>query len=222
MRFVANDPNYPQWDEKDADGSAKYKWYIREAGWHPYDANGALVYKNKVKAILVTAAQPVFDKIKAKEEEANKAKKTLTDADKKAIVDEILNGAKGEQSQVTPRQKDTYELLAKISGDHGQRAITPLEVGVEANELNHKYEDLHLPPFIPYGNLWASCYFAMTGFHAVHVLGGIIVFGIILLKGLRGKLDPNPWNTSMLELTGLYWHFVDVVWIFLFPLLYLV
>ena len=95
LLLVANDPNYPQWDEKDADGSAKYKWYIREAGPHPYDANGALVYKNKVKAILVTAAQPVFDKIKAKEEEADKAKKTLTDADKKAIVDEILNGARG-------------------------------------------------------------------------------------------------------------------------------
>jgi len=81
---------------------------------------------------------------------------------------------------------------------------------------------LHLPPYIAYGNLWASCYFAMTGFHAVHVFGGIVVFGVILLKGLRGKLQPNPWNTSMMELTGLYWHFVDVVWIFLFPLLYLV
>ena len=42
------------------------------------------------------------------------------------------------------------------------------------------------------------------------------------LHGLRGRLIKNAWNVSMLELTGLYWHFVDVVWIFLFPLLYLV
>src|SRR5262249_6580852 len=47
--------------------------------------------------------------------------------------------------------------------------------------------NLHLTYSIPYGNLWASCYFAMTGFHAIHVLGGLVVFGIYLLAAVFGK-----------------------------------
>ena len=79
---------------------------------------------------------------------------------------------------------------------------------------------IHLSYSIPYGNLWASCYFAMTGFHALHVLGGLVVFGIYLLLAFVGKFGPA--SELSIELTGLYWHFVDIVWIFLFPLLYLV
>ncbi len=86
--------------------------------------------------------------------------------------------------------------------------------------LLDKYEELHLSPFIPNGNLWSSCYFVMTGFHALHVIGGLVIFVIILILGFLGRLGPH--HSSMFELTGLYWHFVDIVWIFLFPLLYLV
>jgi cytochrome c oxidase subunit 3 len=80
--------------------------------------------------------------------------------------------------------------------------------------------DFHIRYAIPYGNLWASCYFAMTGFHALHVFGGLVVFVIILAMAAGGTLGRQ--HASMIELTGLYWHFVDIVWIFLFPLLYLV
>jgi cytochrome c oxidase subunit 3 len=80
--------------------------------------------------------------------------------------------------------------------------------------------NVHLSYSIPYGNLWASSYFAMTGFHALHVFGGLVVFGIYLIGALFGKFGPD--NELGIELTGLYWHFVDIVWIFLFPLLYLV
>jgi cytochrome c oxidase subunit 3 len=118
--------------------------------------------------------------------------------------------------------------LAKVGdGSDDQvytRPLTAAEVGDRVNHLLHEYEEkgeeLPLSPAIPFGNLWASCYFAMTGFHAIHVLGGIVVFAIILLMGLTGRLGPQ--HENMLELTGLYWHFVDIVWIFLFPLLYLV
>ena len=60
--------------------------------------------------------------------------------------------------------------------------LTPAQVGDRVNEILEKHEDdhLHLSPAISHGNMWASCYFAMTGFHALHVLGGIVVFGIIL------------------------------------------
>ncbi len=105
-----------------------------------------------------------------------------------------------------------------------RRPLNPAEVGERANEILEKAEKagvaLHLSPAIPFGNLWSSCYFAMTGFHALHVFGGLVIFVVILLMGLVGKLGPQ--HANMLELTGLYWHFVDIVWIFLFPLLYLV
>ncbi len=80
--------------------------------------------------------------------------------------------------------------------------------------------DLHLTYSIPFGNMWSSCYFAMTGFHAIHVLGGLVIFAVVLVMAYRGKFGRQ--HESMIELTGLYWHFVDIVWIFLFPLLYLV
>jgi len=88
--------------------------------------------------------------------------------------------------------------------------------------LDHKYhtEGLDLAYVMPQGNTWVSCYFIMTGFHAIHVLGGLVVFVLILVLGALGRIGTH--STSMIELTGLYWHFVDIVWIFLFPLLYLV
>ena len=78
----------------------------------------------------------------------------------------------------------------------------------------------HVSFSIPWGNLWASCYFAMTGFHALHVLGGLVAFAVMLAMAARGKFGPE--HAGFVENTGLYWHFVDIVWIFLFPLLYLV
>src|SRR5262249_17912296 len=100
-----------------------------------------------------------------------------------------------------------------------QPGIRPPELGKQVNKLIEKNE-IHLSPYIPYGNTWASFYFAMTGFHALHVLGGLVVFAIMLLMALVGKFGPQ--HEGFVELTGLYWHFVDIVWIFLFPLLYLV
>lgn len=73
------------------------------------------------------------------------------------------------------------------------------------------------PHPVLYGNLFASIYFLMTGFHAVHVIVGMILFIRPLLQG--SNLDER-W-TDWVENSGLYWHFVDLVWIFLFPLLYI-
>jgi cytochrome c oxidase subunit 3 len=116
------------------------------------------------------------------------------------------------------------QLLADLESKPGQRGLSPEEAGRRVNALIKEAEEsgheLHLTPVIPFGNLWASCYFAMTGFHALHVFGGLVVFVIILLMAAVGRLGRR--HESLIELTGLYWHFVDIVWIFLFPLLYLV
>jgi cytochrome c oxidase subunit III len=125
--------------------------------------------------------------------------------------------------------KECRELLAAMEGreEKGEYLppLPPAEVGERVNHILHEAEEkdgltLPLTPAIPYGNMWASCYFAMTGFHAMHVIGGLVIFTVILVMGLRKQLGHK--HESMLELTGLYWHFVDIVWIFLFPLLYLV
>jgi cytochrome c oxidase subunit III len=95
---------------------------------------------------------------------------------------------------------------AAHGGSHG---------GHGAHGLNDAFPWLKLPAVIPGGNMWASTYFLLTGFHAVHVIVGLIVFTVLLGYRLDAK------RAGMIENAGLYWHFVDLVWIFLFPLLYL-
>ena len=69
-------------------------------------------------------------------------------------------------------------------------------------------------------HIFYSIYFTMTGLHGLHVLGGMAAIIWILIKTVKGKLS-SAYYTPM-ELTGLYWHLVDLIWIFLFPLLYLI
>ena len=72
---------------------------------------------------------------------------------------------------------------------------------------------------VPSTNVFWSCYFTLTGFHALHVLGGV-VFNLWVL-GLTRREDLWSSQGHRLEFARLYWHFVDIVWMFLFPLLYL-
>jgi cytochrome c oxidase subunit 3 len=68
----------------------------------------------------------------------------------------------------------------------------------------------------PTAPFW-SVYLVTTGFHALHVLAGIGVFSVLIVAALRDRL-----RTNVVLASALYWHFVDIVWIFLFPLLYLI
>ena len=63
-------------------------------------------------------------------------------------------------------------------------------------------------------------YFALTGVHATHMVVGVGVLSVLLVQAWRGQFGPHRYN--FVEGAGLYWHFVDIVWIFLFPLLYLI
>lgn len=65
-----------------------------------------------------------------------------------------------------------------------------------------------------------TIYFAMTGLHAIHVIAGMIAIGWILLRTRRGEFGPDYYTP--VDLVGLYWHLVDLIWIYLFPLLYLI
>jgi cytochrome c oxidase subunit III len=101
-------------------------------------------------------------------------------------------------------------------------------LGIKAVEYHHKFVEHHVPghSFQFHGSnaraaqLFFSLYFAMTGMHALHMVIGIGLLANLMRQARAGHFTPE-WNTPV-EMVGLYWHFVDIIWIFLFPLLYLV
>jgi cytochrome c oxidase subunit 3 len=111
-------------------------------------------------------------------------------------------------------------------------------LGIKAVEYHDKYvdhlipgrlipgrpfdaSDVHLLPGAAKQNveMFYWIYFAMTGMHALHMIIGVGLLSVILFFSARGKYGPEYHNP--VEISGLYWHFVDIIWIFLFPLLYL-
>ena len=73
----------------------------------------------------------------------------------------------------------------------------------------------------PYGSpLFGSTFFALTGFHGMHVTGGVIYLGCVVIQGARGRYSAERYHP--VEIAGLYWHFVDLVWILIFTFVYLI
>lgn len=108
-------------------------------------------------------------------------------------------------------------------------ALAGIFLVVKAVEYGHKFEH-HLfpgagflypdPAIADKARLFFSLYFGATGLHAIHVIAGMVVITAMLVRAFldrQARADYMP-----VEMTGLYWHFVDIVWIFLFPLLYLI
>jgi cytochrome c oxidase subunit 3 len=101
-------------------------------------------------------------------------------------------------------------------------------LGIKFTEYYAKFEEHLVPgsafayegPLLSSAEIFFSFYFAMTGMHALHMVIGLGLLTTLVVKTVRGRFSVG-YNTPV-ELVGLYWHFVDIVWIFLFPLLYLV
>ncbi len=74
---------------------------------------------------------------------------------------------------------------------------------------------------VPATNNFFGLYFTMTGLHGLHIIGGMIVIGYFIGPGAKLWERDREYYTNRIECTGLYWHFVDLVWIFLFPVMYL-
>jgi cytochrome c oxidase subunit III len=106
-------------------------------------------------------------------------------------------------------------IVVKYAAYEQKSAENEAEGKGEHEGINEKNPWMRLPIMIPGGPMWASTYFLLTGFHAIHVIVGLIAFGLMLFT----TLDRS--RATLVENVGLYWHFVDLVWIFLFPLLYL-
>jgi len=88
---------------------------------------------------------------------------------------------------------------------------------VKAFEYNHEFDIGNFPSTSTY----LAIYFTMTGLHALHIIGGVIVNTYLLFPGSKMWKTNKAQFTNRIEAAGLYWHFVDLVWIFLFPVLYL-
>ena len=102
-------------------------------------------------------------------------------------------------------------------------------LGVKAYEWNEKFEEHHVPgpTFHLEGTtqqgqaqLFFSLYFAMTGVHALHMVIGVGILLTLVFQSYAGRYSAAYYTP--VDMSGLYWHFVDVIWIFLFPLLYLI
>lgn len=119
------------------------------------------------------------------------------------------------------RKKTVAMLLATV-------LLGGIFLGVKVIEYTDKFHHHLIPglgfeypaPHAPHAFIFFSFYFAMTGFHAFHMIIGIPLILFYAWRAWKGAFD-SEWHTPI-ELIGLYWHFVDIVWIFLFPLLYLI
>lgn len=88
---------------------------------------------------------------------------------------------------------------------------------IKAIEYGTKFQHHYFPET----NTFLAIYFTLTGLHGLHVIGGMVVNGYFWGPGAKmWKTQPERF-TNRIEVAGLYWHFVDLVWIFLFPVLYL-
>ena len=99
---------------------------------------------------------------------------------------------------------------------------------IKGFEYAHKIAEHHVPgaSFVfegsagPQTQIFFVLYFVMTGLHALHMIIGIGLLAVLAVRSARGRFSPEYY--APVDIAGLYWHFVDIVWIFLFPLLYLV
>jgi len=101
-------------------------------------------------------------------------------------------------------------------------------LGIKSLEYYHKFVEHHVPgpafqfekKYVRHAQIFFSLYFMMTGLHALHMIIGFGIMSFMLWWAWNGTITKEYF--SPIEISGLYWHFVDIVWIFLFPLLYLI
>jgi cytochrome c oxidase subunit 3 len=122
------------------------------------------------------------------------------------------------------KKTGTVTLDGRIVADHRDLMDlrTPEARAAKSGEVTVAAADIkNVENYSPRHNTFTAIYFTLTGLHGLHVLGGTLVIGYLWGPGRRMyKTDPDRY-TNRIEVSGLFWHFVDLVWIFLFPVLYL-
>jgi len=165
-----------------------------------------------------------------------------------AAASQTLNWQLGTTNTVVLICSSLTVVFAVYAAQHAKRTMLLVSLvltlilgftflGIKAVEYNEKFEKHHVPgpsfsfeEKVPghsgqmanphHAQLYFSLYFIMTGLHALHMIIGIGLFVWLLWAAWKGRFTPQYYTP--LEMGGLYWHFVDIVWIYLFPLLYLI
>ena len=110
--------------------------------------------------------------------------------------------------------EDELKRIYDLRSPEG-RAVQHTEIELPAAQI------ASMETYGPWHNTYTAIYFTLTGLHALHVIAGAIVIGFLWGPGTKlWRTDPERF-TNRIEISGLFWHFVDLVWIFLFPVLYL-
>ncbi len=111
-----------------------------------------------------------------------------------------------------------YHFQIDYRVQHPAASDSPKAIEEEKEELAKAFEK---DPYLnSHAQLYFSLYFGMTGLHALHMIVGAGMLLWLIRQSMAGRFTPT-YNTPV-EMIGLYWHFVDIVWIYLFPLLYLI
>lgn len=131
------------------------------------------------------------------------------------VVDGHLVERRADQVVLSGREVDTAKELVNLRAPGGHTAAHH-EFTIPNAQIRR------IQNYGPWHNTFLAVYFTLTGLHALHVLGGILVLGYLWGPGSRLWLTEPERFTNRVEVTGLFWHFVDLVWIFLFPVLYLI
>ncbi|MEY4821344.1 MAG: Cytochrome c oxidase subunit 3 [Planctomycetota bacterium] len=116
---------------------------------------------------------------------------------------------------------DKSAILAPSSGPGGVATTAMLVASTEPAHIHHSGEAHLLDPALPPNtHRFFAIYYIMTGLHGIHVVIGVGVISWLLIGSLRGRYNSDYY--APVDFVGLYWHVVDLVWIFLFPLFYLI
>jgi cytochrome c oxidase subunit III len=122
-----------------------------------------------------------------------------------------VKAAGKEKISFTPDAHHYSEGKLKIGGESGEHKHIEIAVG----------DIKRLSAFVPAHSTYFAIYFTLTALHALHVLGGALVIAFLFGPGSKMWFTDPERFTNRVEVSGLFWHFVDLVWIFLFPVLYL-
>lgn len=158
---------------------------------------------------------------------------------KKTLIEGYGRDKHGLPNRV-PTHKETYRMgweeLARYSESRGHAKLAGLEnlkqsfFGPNYDAWgNDTFPSMEFPreqvgftsKFTPAWNTYYALYFTITGLHGLHVIGGALVLSYYLFFGRKMYLANPEWLANRVEVGGLFWHFVDLIWIFVFPLLYL-
>jgi cytochrome c oxidase subunit 3 len=120
--------------------------------------------------------------------------------------------------EAVPAAAEPKDPLADVEHKAGEGEVTfKRPIKRTKHELQHEWANGPPPE---HTNMFFSIYFAMTGLHGIHVLLGIFVYIWLLIRAIKGHFTPEYFGP--VDYAALYWHLVDLIWIFLFPLLYLI